>query len=81
VSGSTRDETKALLKEDAPAKVPLKVNAEYPAGAPLPTVPPRMLTNLPELPEDLEYRIVEKHLVLRDVHANIIVDYIPHAIR
>jgi hypothetical protein len=25
--------------------------------------------------QDLEYRIVDQHLVLRDMHANIIVDY------
>jgi hypothetical protein len=69
------------MKEDAPAKVPLKVNATYPEGKPLPTVPPNILENLPQLPEDLEYRIIDKHLILRDVDANLIIDYIPNAIR
>ena len=73
--------TKAEMKEDAPAKVPLKVNATYPEGKPLPTVPPNILENLPQLPEDLEYRIIDKHLILRDVDANLIIDYIPNAIR
>jgi hypothetical protein len=36
---------------------------------------------LPQLPEDVEYRIVGKTLILRDVDANIIVDFIPNAIR
>jgi hypothetical protein len=44
-------------------------------------VPANLLANLPQLPEDVEYRIVDKHLILRDVDANIIVDYIPDAIR
>ena len=54
----------------------LKVNAKYPRRAPLPTVPPNLLARLPQLPEDVEYRIVGKDLILRDVDANIIVDFI-----
>lgn len=79
--GAQGRETKAEMKEDAPTAVPLKVNADYPEGRALPTVPPNVLANLPRLPEQLEYRIVEKHLILRDVDANVIVDYIPNAIR
>ena len=40
-----------------------------------------LLANLPKLPEDLEYRIIGHTLILRDVHANIIVDYLPKAIQ
>ena len=72
--------TKATIEADSPAAVPLKVNAPYPEGRPLPTVPANLLANLPQLPEQLEYRIVDKHLILRDVDANIIVDFIPNAI-
>ena len=79
--GAEGRETKAEIKEDAPAAIALKVNANYPEGQPLPTMPSNLLGNLPQLPEDLEYRIVDKHLILRDVDANIIVDYIPNAIR
>lgn len=83
VKGPDGKETKAEIKEDAPppGTIPLKVNAAYPEKQPLPTVPPNVLANLPKLPEDLEYRIVDKHLILRDVDANLIVDYIPNAIR
>jgi hypothetical protein len=80
-TGTAGRETKQVMKEDAPAVVPLKVNSEYPQSQPLPTVPPNMLAALPKLPEELEYRVIDKHLILRDVHANIIVDYIPNAIR
>lgn len=80
LKGQTGRDTKAIIKEDAPAKVRLKVNASYPEGQPLPTVPANLLGNLPRLPEDLEYRIVGKDLILRDVDANLIVDFIPNAI-
>jgi len=81
LKGAEGAETKQTLKDDAPKGVPMKVNAKYPEAAPLPTVPPNLLAALPKLPEDLEYRIVNKDLILRDVHANLIVDFIPNAIR
>ncbi len=81
VQGAAGRDTKSAIKEDSPQNVPLKVNTRYPEGAPLPTVPPNILEKLPPLPEDLEYRIVDKHLILLDVDANLIVDYIPNAIR
>ena len=73
--------TKESLKEDAPKGVPLKVNATYPETAALATMPPNLLAALPALPEELEYRVVNRDLILRDVHANLILDYIPNAIR
>jgi len=83
VKGPEAKETKRVIKDDAPPPkaVPLKVNAEYPEGQPLPTVPANLLAQLPKLPEDLEYRVVSDALILRDVHANLIVDFIPKAIR
>jgi hypothetical protein len=81
LKGSDGAETKQVIKEDAPAGVSLKVNAKYPENQPLPTVPANLLASLPRLPKTLEYRIVEKHLILRDVDANLIVDFIPNAIR
>jgi hypothetical protein len=81
VRGKEGAETKQAIREDAPKGVPLKVNAKYPEGAPLPTVPPNLLAALPKLPEDLEYRIINRDLILLDVHTNLIVDYIPKAIQ
>ncbi len=88
VHGPAGRETKEELTEDIhekdegiPKKVPLKVNATYPEGNPLPTTPPNVLQNLPKLPEELEYRILDKNLIVRDVQANIIVDFIPNAIQ
>jgi hypothetical protein len=72
---------KEMLKEDAPKGVPIKVNAKYPDSAPLPTVPPNLLAALPKLPEGLEFRIINKDLILLDVDANLIVDFIRAAIQ
>lgn len=79
--GAEGARTREALAEDAPKGVPVKVNATYPENAPLPTMPPNLLAALPKLPEELEYRVINKDLILRDVHANLIVDYIPNAIR
>jgi hypothetical protein len=81
--GTQGAETKEAIREAQPdrAAFKLKVNARYPEAEPLPTVPPNLLANLPKLPEALEYRIVRNHLILRDVPANLIIDFIPNAIR
>jgi len=84
LKGPDRQETKqALVEEDGEkAEVWLRVNASYPlATEPLATTPANLLANLPQLPMDVEYRIVGRHLLLRDVDANIIVDFIYNAIR
>jgi hypothetical protein len=84
MKGPDATETKETIKldEGTPSKAQvLKVNGRYPESAPLPTVPPNLLARLPQLPEELEYRFVNKDLILRDVNANLIVDYIPNAIR
>jgi hypothetical protein len=64
---------KALIHE-LPPTLKLTVNMTYPTDLPLATFPAKLLQKLPELPEELEYRIVGRNLVLRDVTANVIVD-------
>jgi hypothetical protein len=83
MKGPDAPETRKTITEDpaTPTKQQvLKVNARYPEGAPLPTVPPNLLARLPQLPEELEYRFINRDLILRDVNANLILDYIPNAI-
>ena len=60
-------------------RVPLAVNASYPEAAPVSNVPPSVLLTLPLLPEEVEYRFVNRDLVLRDVEANMIIDFLPAA--
>jgi hypothetical protein len=84
LKGAEGRETKQALSEEdgETAQVNLQVNAPWPASEPLTTVPANLLERLPQLPMDVEYRISNKrHLVLRDVDANIIVDFIYNAIR
>ena len=81
LKGEDGRDAKEILKDDAPPTVPFKVNAKYPEGKPLPTVPAKLLLNLPPLPKQVEYRIIDQHLILRDVDADLIVDYMPNAIR
>ena len=81
VKGRQGAETKQAIKDEQPSSIRLKVNARYPEDEPLPTVPPNLLASLPKLPEELEYRVVGNDLILRDVPANLIVDFIPNAIR
>ena len=76
VRGASAAETRASIRDDAPARFMLHVNAAYPAGASFPTVPSNVLAALPELPSALEYRIVDRHLILLDVDASIVVDYL-----
>jgi hypothetical protein len=58
----------------------IEVNQIYPKGLPLTTVPPSLLVVLPKLPDELEYRIAGADLLLLDIPASLIIDFIPDAI-
>jgi len=64
---------KAALSE-LPMNLKLTVNEPYPTTLPLATVPANLLARLPKLPEELEYRLVDRQLILRDRDANIVID-------
>lgn len=70
-------------REDAQDELPdfePHVNQLYPTTYPLATFPATLLPLLPQLPEEVEYRIVSHHLILRDIEANLIVDFMPNAV-
>jgi hypothetical protein len=62
--------------QDVPIALTLAVNMPWPADAPRAAVPPRLLTSLYPLPDGLEYRFLDRHLVLLDDEADLVVDYI-----
>ena len=64
---------KALINE-LPKNMKVDINTIYPTTLPLATFPPALLRKLPDLPADMEYRIVGRSLILRDAKANLIVD-------
>jgi hypothetical protein len=73
----TAAERKALTLE-LPKGVRFDINMIYPSSVPLATFPANLLKVLPDLPKELEYRIVHRHLILRDVAGNYVVDMIPN---
>ena len=76
--GPQAPHAKATIKQGAPlGKVHLHVNEIYPESIPYTSVPPTMLQKLPKLPEEVAYRVVSSDLVLLDVKANLVVDYLP----
>jgi len=64
------------LHSAEPVQLHLKINEEYPEAVPLQTTPPSLLENLPDLPQEIEYRITGQDLVLLDAKANMIIDVI-----
>jgi hypothetical protein len=69
----TPAERKALVVE-LPKGVKVALNAIYPTTIPLATFPPNLLKAFPDLPPELEYRLVYRELILRDVEGNYVVD-------
>lgn len=70
---------KASIMDENPGVPKIVVNERYPDTVPLSTIPPQVLQGLPKLPEEMEFRFVGNTLVLMDVHAHIIADFIPDA--
>jgi hypothetical protein len=66
-------------KEKGEAAPIVEVNAAYPKSAPLSSVPPLLLLQLPKLPTDIEYRFVGQTLILWDNVSNVILDYMKGA--
>lgn len=61
--------------------VKLVVNGRYPDEVPVSTMPPEVLKTLPKLPDGLEYRFVLTSLILFDVRAHIIPDFVEQSFK
>ena len=70
----------ADIDDEGAATSTPKVHLRLPVSEHLATMPPSLLVVLPQLPKELEYRILGRDLVLRDIDASIILDYIPAAV-
>ncbi len=79
-AGADGRQLKATIMDEHTADVKLAVNARYPDQIPLSTMPPQVLAVMPKLPDELEYRFIGARLILLDVHAHIVVDYIDNAL-
>jgi len=71
---------KTMRQGDRVKPFRLRVNDTYPETLPATTMPPALLLKLPQLPEEVAYRIVGRDLVLQDVEAGLIVDFIHEAL-
>jgi hypothetical protein len=71
---------KGTIMDENPGKIALTVNSRYPDEVPLSTVPPQVLSSLPKLPAELEYRFIGDRLILLDLHAHTIADFMDNAI-
>ena len=69
----------AIDDEEPTVRVP-KIHLRFPGASQMATMPASLLAALPNLPKELEYRIIGRFLVLRDVDAALIIDYIPDLI-
>jgi len=79
VRGEHLASTLARIDDDGKSSTP-RVHRRLPVSEQMATMPPSLLKVLPTLPEELEYRIVGTFLVIRDVDASLILDYIPDAV-
>ena len=57
-----------------------KVHLRFPEANPMATMPPALLNVLPPLPAELEYRLLGRHLILRDRDAALVIDYVADVI-
>jgi len=71
---SRSESDRRALFNEVPPGLELKVNQPYPSNLPFVSVPGNLLARLPMLPEVLEWRLMDRRLLLRDRDANVIID-------
>ena len=79
-AGAHGKQIRASLAHAEPVKMELQINQSYPPNQPLQSTPPTLLLNLPNLPNGLEYRLLDRELALRDTEGNVVIDYVPNAL-
>jgi len=75
LSGPDGKSVKGSIMDENPGVPKLVINERYPSSIPLSTMPIQILSLLPKLPEDVEYRFIGLRLILLDTHADIILDF------
>ena len=73
-------DAREAVGDDLPPASVAKINRPYPSEQPLATFPASLLAALPPLPEGLEYRLAGRHLIVRDVKANLVVDVLANVL-
>lgn len=78
--GSDRMQLREIVFDGETATVKVRVNYPYPEQAELVEMPATVLLNLPQLPPEVKYRFVGRHLLLVDRDNNLILDYMTNAL-
>ncbi|MEK6285776.1 MAG: hypothetical protein AABO57_08550 [Acidobacteriota bacterium] len=78
--GTDRKQLRETILEADTKGVPLRVNYPYPETKELTQIPPTLLLKLPQLPKQVKYRFVGRHLLLVDRENGLIVDYMMNAL-
>lgn len=78
--GKDRQELRKSVLEADTKGVPLRVNYPYPDNKELVEMPPTLLLKLPQLPKQVKYRFVNRHMLLVDRENGLIVDYMLDAL-
>lgn len=73
-------EMREVVLEADTKGVPLKVNYPYPETKELTQIPPTLLLKLPQLPKEVKYRYIGRHMALVDTDNGLIVDYMLDAL-
>jgi hypothetical protein len=77
---SDKKDIKKTILEAETKGVPLKVNYPYPETKELTEMPATLLLKLPQLPKEVKYRFVGRHMLLVDSDNSLIVDYTLNAL-
>ena len=70
----------ALINEEPTTVKRPTIHMRFPSGGVLASSPAVLLQALPQLPKELEYRFLGRTLVIRDVEAALILDYLSPAL-
>jgi hypothetical protein len=73
--GARLKELRERILEAETKGVPVRINYPYPESKELTNIPPTLLLILPELPKQMRYRFVSKHMLLVDRENHLIIDY------
>lgn len=80
IPAKDKSEIREVVLEADTKGVPLKVNYPYPETKELTQMQPTLLLKLPQLPKEVKYRYVGRHMVLVDTDNGLIVDYMLNAL-
>ena len=73
-------EVKRAALEEVPNAPRPVINRTFPEEAALATVPPLLLSKLPLLPDNLQYRFFGRHIVVLDADTQVILDYVANVL-